>query len=129
MIYCEYLKTHHCISDVWLLRHFHRSLWESHMILSTILYYHQTFFKNSEFQSLTGSQRIWIKDSVSSLNTCHQFSSVAQSCLTPCDTMDCSTWGLPVHHQLPELDTCHEKNNIDKTKTKYQMWVLKIINF
>ena len=26
---------------------------------------------------------------------------VAQSCLTLCDPMDCSTPGLPVHHQLP----------------------------
>ena len=32
-----------------------------------------------------------------------QFSSVAQPCLTLCDPMDCSTPGLPVHHQLPEL--------------------------
>ena len=31
------------------------------------------------------------------------FSSVAQSCLTPCDPMDCSTTGLPVHRQLPEF--------------------------
>ena len=31
-----------------------------------------------------------------------QFSSVAQSCLTLCDPMDCSTLGLPVHHQLLE---------------------------
>ena len=29
--------------------------------------------------------------------------SVAQSCPTLCDPMDCSTPGLPVHHQLPEL--------------------------
>ena len=32
-----------------------------------------------------------------------QFSSVAQSCPTLCDPMDCSTPGLPVHHQLPEF--------------------------
>ena len=32
-----------------------------------------------------------------------QFSSDAQSCLTLCDPMDCSTPGLPVHHQLPKL--------------------------
>ena len=31
-----------------------------------------------------------------------QFSSVAQSCLTLCDPMNCSTPGLPVHHHLPE---------------------------
>ena len=29
-----------------------------------------------------------------------QFSSVAQSCLTLCDPMDCSMPGLPVHHQF-----------------------------
>ena len=29
-----------------------------------------------------------------------QFSSVAQSCLTPCNPMDCSMPSFPVHHQL-----------------------------
>ena len=29
--------------------------------------------------------------------------SSAQSCPTLCDPIDCSTRGLPVHHQLPEL--------------------------
>ena len=32
-----------------------------------------------------------------------QFSSVAQSCPTLCDPMNCSTPGLPVHHHLPEF--------------------------
>ena len=36
-----------------------------------------------------------------------QFSSVAQSLLTLCDPMDCSTSGFPVHHQLPELAQTH----------------------
>ena len=36
-----------------------------------------------------------------------QFSSVAQSCLTLCDPMDCSTPGFPVHLQLPELAQTH----------------------
>ena len=36
-----------------------------------------------------------------------QFSSVAQSCLTLCDSMNCSTPGLPVHHQLPEFTQTH----------------------
>ena len=36
-----------------------------------------------------------------------QFSSVTQSCLTLCDPMDCSTPGLPIHHQLPELVQTH----------------------
>ena len=35
------------------------------------------------------------------------FSSVAQSCPTLCDPMDCSAPGFPVHHQLPELAQTH----------------------
>ena len=34
-------------------------------------------------------------------------SSVAQSCLTLCDPMDCSMPGFPVHHQLPEPTQSH----------------------
>ena len=36
-----------------------------------------------------------------------QFSSVAQSCLTLCDPMNCSTPGLPVHHHIPEFTQTH----------------------
>ena len=36
-----------------------------------------------------------------------QFNSVAQSCLTLCDPLDCSTPGLPVRHQLLELVQTH----------------------
>ena len=36
-----------------------------------------------------------------------QFSSVAQLCPTVCNSMDCSTPGFPVHHQLLELDQTH----------------------
>ena len=36
-----------------------------------------------------------------------QFSSVTQSCLTLYDPMDCSTRGLPVHHQLLMLAQTH----------------------
>ena len=36
-----------------------------------------------------------------------QFSSVAQSCLTLCDPMDCSIPGLPVHHQPLEFTQTH----------------------
>ena len=34
-------------------------------------------------------------------------SSVAPSCLTLCDPMNCNTPGLPVHHQLPEFTQTH----------------------
>ena len=36
-----------------------------------------------------------------------QFSSIAQSCPTLCDPMDCSMPGFPVHHQLPEFTQTH----------------------
>ena len=37
----------------------------------------------------------------------NQFSSVAQSCPTLCDPINCSMPGLPVHHQLPEFTQTH----------------------
>ena len=40
-------------------------------------------------------------------NSSVQFSSVAQACPTLCNPMDCSTPGLPVHHQLPEFTQTH----------------------
>jgi len=39
-------------------------------------------------------------------------SSVAQSCLTLCNPMDCSTPGLPVHHQLPEPSQTHSIESV-----------------
>ena len=36
-----------------------------------------------------------------------QFSSVAQSFMTLCDSMECSIGGFPVHHQLQEFTQTH----------------------
>ena len=36
-----------------------------------------------------------------------KFISVAQSCLTLCDPMDCNIPGFPVHHQLPQFTQIH----------------------
>ena len=55
-----------------------------------------------EFEQAPG-----IGDEQGSLCTSLQFNSVAQSCPTLCDPMNCSTPGLPVHHQLPELTQTH----------------------
>ena len=51
-------------------------------------------FPNSNFSIM--SFGTFIKDN-------YLLKAVAQSCLTPCDPMDCSTPGLPVHHQLSEF--------------------------
>ena len=37
----------------------------------------------------------------------YQFSSVTHSCPTLCNPINCSTPGLPVHHQLPEFTQTH----------------------
>ena len=42
------------------------------------------------------------------INAHFQFSSVAQSCPTLWDPMNCSTPGLPVHHQLLEIIGEHQ---------------------
>ena len=51
-------------------------------------------------------QGMWTPGSVYPFSSV-QFSSVAQSCLTLCDPMECSTPGFPVHHQLPEPAQTH----------------------
>ena len=48
------------------------------------------------------------------LHVTNQFSSVAQSCPTLSDSMDCSTPGFPVHHQLLELAQTHVHQVSDK---------------
>ena len=51
-------------------------------------------------------QRRWDVTSVIIFSSV-QFSPVAQSCSTLCDPMNCSTPGLPVHHQIPEFTQTH----------------------
>ena len=41
------------------------------------------------------------------LQSSHSVSSVAQSCPTLCNPVDCSTPGFPDHHQLLELTQTH----------------------
>ena len=48
-------------------------------------------------------QKTWSRMVISPV----QFSSVAQSCPTLCNPMDCSMPGFPVHHQLPESTQIH----------------------
>ena len=59
--------------------------------------YHLPLESLSILRKENRARRIWLPD----------HSSVAQSCPTPCDPMDCSTPGFPVHHQLLELTQTH----------------------
>ena len=64
---------------------------------------------------MSDSAQSWIKQdtwsrwrpilSLKSYKVSVQFSSFAQSCPTLCGPMNCSTPGLPVHHQLPFTQT------------------------
>ena len=49
------------------------------------------------------------------------FSSVAQSCTTLCDPMDCSMPGLPVHHQLVEFTQTHVHHISDATQPSHPL--------
>ena len=52
----------------------------------------------------------------------YQFSSIAQSCLTVCDSMDCSMPGFPgFHHQLPELAQTHVHQIGDTIQLSYPL--------
>ena len=52
---------------------------------------------------------------------CLQFSSVAQSCPTLCDPMDCSNPGLPVHHSYPLSRWCHP--TISSSVIPFSSWL------
>ena len=51
------------------------------------------------FSSVEGEK---VEEVTDYIFTLVQFNSVAQSCSTLCDPMNCTTPGLPVHHQLRE---------------------------
>ena len=50
-----------------------------------------------------------------------QISSVAQSCPTPCDPMNRSTPGLPVHHHLPEFTQTHVHRVSDAIQSSHPL--------
>ena len=50
-----------------------------------------------------------------------QFSLASQSCPTLCNTMDCSTPGFPVHHQLMELDQTHVHRVSDAIQSSHPL--------
>ena len=57
-----------------------------------------------------------------------QFISVAQSCPTLCDPMNCSMPGLPVHHQLPEFTQTHIRRVSDAIQPSHPRHPLLLPN-
>ena len=62
-------------------------------------------FTNQNSQLATS--RGWTIERVANLWTNNSVSPVAHLCPTLCNPMNCSTPGLPVHHQLPEFTQTH----------------------
>ena len=62
----------------------------------------------------------WLNGDIAQISSA-QFSSVAQSCLTLCDTVNRSTPGLPLHHQLPELTQTHIHRVSDAIKPSHPL--------
>ena len=94
---------HYWRSDIFSTQHCRRmsSEWMKRMCHCQVL----THFKEC---GLSGTRRPRSNPNANtSLNCSVQFSSVTQSCPTPCDFMDHSTPGLPVHHQLPKSTQTH----------------------
>ena len=83
-----------------ILEHF----WVSFLSLCSFLYINCAVY-TFPFPSLV-IQMSYIASCVLLFTHCCCFS-VAQPCLTLCNTMNCSTPGLPVHHQLLELSQTH----------------------
>ena len=57
-----------------------------------------------------------------SLPNYYSYSSVTQSCPTLCDPMNCSTPGLPVHHQLLESTQTHVHWVRDAIQPSHPLW-------
>ena len=70
----------------------------------------------------------WVWSLIQENLTCYratklvQFSTVAQSCLTLCNPMDCSMPVLPVHHQLPEFTQTHVLWVGDTIQPPHPIW-------
>ena len=97
-------------SHVWMWELDYKESWELKngcfwtVVLEKTLESHLLNKNKSQIYSIAlGEQVFFLKYRIISV----QFSSVAQSCLTLCDPMNCSTPGLPVHHQLLEFTKTH----------------------
>ena len=65
------------------------------------------------YSPLGNKSHTWLSDSI--------ISSVAHSCLTLCDPVDCSTPGFPVHHHLPEFVQTHVHRVSDAIQSSHPL--------
>ena len=78
------------------------------MAKTCILKFLECFLKYQHVVDLKeGEPTSWLVFYIYKLIQVYSISSVSQSSLTLWDRIDCSTPGLPVHHQLPEFTQIH----------------------
>ena len=103
---------------------FDSCLWKE--FLASCLHQGQSFpFSKQEQQQVETSSAVYPPASLKQPpgNSCCtvQFSSVAQPCPTLCDLIDCSTPGIPVHHQLSEFTQTHVRRVGDATQPSHPL--------
>ena len=107
-------------------------MWYICVLYIHIMEYHSAIIKKKNekipFEAMQMNLEIIILSEVSQRNTISyhlymesKFSSVAQSCPTLCDTMDCSIPGFPVHYQLPEFAQIHAHQVGDGIQISYPL--------
>ena len=78
-------------------------------------------YSKSWSQSVLNTHAPWFHLFCSNFKIQPQFSSVTQLCPTLCDPMNCSTPGLPVHHQLPEFTQTHIHRGSDAIQPSHPL--------
>ena len=83
---------------------------------------HRKHDRASKESTMAGIQDLWLENQTRSEGRLPQsVSSVAQSCRTPCDPMNLSMSGLPVHHQLREFTQTHVHRVSDATQPSHPL--------
>ena len=112
-ILIELLRRESSLLDIELLS------WEIfHKMRYTLCFFNNGNHRNEEEKTY----RIYIQDNkYRHVKLLVQFSSVDQSCPTLCNPMNCSTPGLPVHHQLLEFTQTHVHRSSDAIQPSHPL--------
>ena len=94
-------------SDKWQVQHWYNHKYKIKTIPSYPRVLSCPFADSPPFASAPGNSSLATSYHYKLVCVLYQFSSVSQLYLIPWNPMDCSTPGLPVHHQLPELAQTH----------------------
>ena len=92
----------HHLKNIWVIAS-HKFIWTWSFLIDLDTVINLINLRHKTMLNWTWTSNVYVID----LLLYESLSSVAQLCTTLCDLMDCSTPGLPVHHQLPEFTQTH----------------------